>query len=106
MRGNRRERMSVSSAYIGAGNLTSVFARRPRIPFVKIKQIYGDELERFKLEKDKKHLVISELSQKEKKEIKTLVKGIMKRNRKQEITTRIITVILMLGLIYLFVLII
>ena len=102
MRENRRERMSVSSSYIGAGSLTSVFARRPRIPFVRIKQIYGDELERFKLEKDK-NKASTELSEKEKKEIKTLVKRIVNRNKKREIITGTIAVIITLGLIYLFI---
>jgi len=102
MRENRRERMSVSSAYIGAGSLTTVFARRPKIPFVRIKQIYGDELERFKSEKVKDKAP-TELSEKEKKKIKTLVKKIISRNKKREIIAGTIAVVITLGLIYLFI---
>jgi len=38
------------SAYIGSGNRMSVFTRRSRPAFSKIKQIYGDHMEALKVE--------------------------------------------------------
>lgn len=47
MRKNKGRRMNPSSGYIGSGNKTNFFTNRPRAPFSKMKQIYGEELERF-----------------------------------------------------------
>ena len=43
--------MSPGVGYIGSGNKTSVFTRNPKIPFKKMKDIYGHELKRLKMEK-------------------------------------------------------
>ena len=47
--------MSPGFGYIGSGNKTSVFTRRPKLPFEKIKEIYGEELEKLNLEKNKQN---------------------------------------------------
>lgn len=106
MRDNRRQRMTISSSYIGSGNLTSVFARRPKIPFVRLKQIYGDEMERFRIEKNSEQYQKSELTEKQKKIIRKRVESIIKRNKNRELTNGIIAILITLGLIYLFLIII
>ena len=43
---SERARSFINSYYIGSGNKVSVFSKRANPPFEKLKQIYGEELER------------------------------------------------------------
>ena len=65
--------MSPGVGYIGAGNKTSVFARKPKIPFEKIKDIYGNELERLKSKKSDQKISFKKLTEKEKIEISNVL---------------------------------
>lgn len=96
MRQNRGRRMNPSSGYIGSGNKTSVFTRRSKSPFSKVKEIYGDELERLKSEKQKSNLSFKKLTEKEKLEIKERVKGQVKKERKRELITLLVTFLIAL----------
>ncbi|QXP63649.1 hypothetical protein H0I29_06055 [Polaribacter sp. R2A056_3_33] len=51
MKRENRRRMSPGVGYIGSGNKASVFTRKNKVPFDKIKPIYGDEMERLKSKK-------------------------------------------------------
>ncbi len=43
---SERAKSFISSYYIGSGNKVSVFSKRINPPFEKVKEIYGEELER------------------------------------------------------------
>ncbi len=90
MKRDRRPRMSPSIGYIGSGNKTSVFTRRSRIPFKKVKEIYGEELERLNFKKIKPNLFFKKLTEKEKLEIKERVKSQVIKERHKELIIWII----------------
>ncbi|MEN8138625.1 MAG: hypothetical protein ABFR62_09335, partial [Bacteroidota bacterium] len=66
MRQGNKRRMSPGVGYIGFGNKTSVFTRKPRIPFKKIKGIYDIELETKESKKSAGNRTFKELTEKEK----------------------------------------
>ena len=98
MRQNRRPRMSLGFGYIGSGNKTSVFTRRPKLPFEKIKEIYGEELEKLNLKKNKQNLSFKKLTIKEKLEIRERVKGQLKKQQRKEGIMGIIVFLIAIGI--------
>ena len=83
MRREKGRRMNPVSAYIGSGNKTSFFTNRPKSPFRKIKQIYGEQLERLKLENSYSHKDHSKLLTQHKKEIRERVRKQIEKDKKQ-----------------------
>ena len=83
MRKNTGRRMNPASAYIGSGNKTSFFTNRPKSPFSRIKQIYGEELERFELGTNEQSRQSKELLTQQKKEIKERVLKQFREEQKQ-----------------------
>lgn len=93
---DRRPRMNPGVGYIGSGNKTSVFTRRSKLPFAKIKQIYGEELERFKPEKTKHNFSFKKLTEKERLEIRKRVRVMVIKQRRKEVIIWIIIFLLAL----------
>jgi len=83
MRKKTGRRMNPVSAYIGSGNKTSFFTNRPKSPFSRIKQIYGEELERFEIENSSSDFQSKELLIQHRKEIKERVLEHYRKEQKQ-----------------------
>ena len=98
MRRNRRRRMSPGLGYIGSGNKTSVFTRKSKLPFEKVKEIYGEELERLNSEKNKQNLSFKKLTEKEKLEIRERIRGKVIKERRKELIIGIIVFLMALGI--------
>lgn len=69
-----RTRFFLSSYYIGSGNKVLSFTWRPEIPFEKIKEIYGNELEKLKEKRENKSITQIKLTVEERKKIKQNIK--------------------------------
>ena len=95
-------RIPASSAYIGAGNMTSVFSQKPKKPFEQLASIYKEELG--KHGGDHKS-VFAKLSEGEKKAIRERIRKQQKKRGKQRfvaiLISLLLTVLLMAGLVYL-----
>ena len=68
MKDRRSRRIPPSSAYIGAGNKTSVFSRKARKPFQEMADIYKKEARKLKGNEDKN--IFKQLSIEDKKLIR------------------------------------
>ena len=88
--------MNPGVGYIGSGNKTSVFTRQSKLPFAKIKQVYGEELERFKPEQTQQNFSFKKLTEKERLKIRERVKGQIIKERRKELIIWIITFLLAL----------
>lgn len=96
MREKRGRRIKPGVGYIGFGNKINVISKTAKIPFSKVKQIYGDELERLSLEKE-----VGKLSKIEKEKIRKKIKLDIKKVRFKEFILFIFSCILLSILIYL-----
>ena len=85
MRKSRLRRMNPSSGYIGSGNKTNFFTNRPRTPFSRMKQIYGEELERFELLHSPHEANFDELLIQKKQEIRKKIKEEIVREKTRSI---------------------
>jgi len=92
--------MSPGVGYIGSGNKTSVFTRKPKIPFEKMKDIYGNELERLKSEKSDRKKSFKELTEREKLEIRKRIKIQIRKEQNKNLIIGIIAIIITIGLFY------
>ena len=97
MTGNRRSRMNLGFGYIGSGNKTSIFTRQPKLPFKKVKEIYGEELERLNSKNDKQELSFKKLTENEKIEIRERIKKQIKKKQLKELMIMITIIIIALG---------
>ena len=97
MRQSRTRRMASPKTIGFADNI-----RRTKPLFAKIKQIYGDELERLNSEKNVKNLSIKKLTEKEKLEIRERIREQIKKEKLKELTF-IITIILIILGVFIFV---
>ncbi len=78
--------MKLSFGYRGAVlNHSNSYTYNRRTPFSKIKEIYGEELERFELESSTTILKSKELLAEQKKEIRERVRKQIRKERKQNI---------------------
>ena len=93
--------MSPGVGYIGAGNKTSVFTRRNKIPFDKIKSIYGNEMERLNTEKKLQNKPFKRLSESEKLEIRKRIKAQIQKDQTRILIIVIIAIFFIFGIIYL-----
>ena len=92
-----KRRMPASSGYIGAGNKTSVFNRKPKVAFEKIRSHLDQEFDKVNyraLEKQR-------LSQKERDEIKSRIRKQIRADKKKEIVYAVFAVLLSLVLLFL-----
>jgi hypothetical protein len=67
--------------YMGFGMRKEVYTRKPKTSFGKIKEIYGDHLERYSIKKGQ-----GEWSEKDKEDFKAFVKKKIKSEQLQEST--------------------
>tara|TARA_R110001632_G_scaffold114733_4_gene226167 strand:- start:32515 stop:32829 length:315 start_codon:yes stop_codon:yes gene_type:complete len=79
---NRKRRPQNFSGFGLVRTKTYVVTRKPKIPFEKIKQIYGDELERFISKKGTTEKKI-QFSKEESKKIKRKVASIIKKQKRE-----------------------
>jgi hypothetical protein len=93
MRRRNIRRLKPTSGYIGSGNQTSVFARTSRIPFAKIKQIYGEELERLNSQENRIKSKSIQLTNAERLEIKKRLNKEFSTFRKKQFAVVFIAII-------------
>ncbi|MEN8123113.1 MAG: hypothetical protein ABFS35_22435 [Bacteroidota bacterium] len=101
MKKENRRRLILSSSYIGAGNITSVFNRKPKIPYKKLKEIYGDELEKFKSKRVSKSIPKRKLTNAEIKEIRNKVRTNVLQERKKNLIVGLIAIVILIVIVYL-----
>ena len=100
MKRENRRRMSPGVGYIGAGNKTSVFTRKPKNSFEKIKDIYGNELERLKSGNSDQKKSFKDLTEKEKLKIRKRIKTQFRKEQNRNLIIGIVSIIITLGLFY------
>ena len=89
--------MPASSGYIGFGNKSSVFNRKPKVAFEKIRSYYDQELDKvFYSEQEKQ-----ELSDSQREAIKENIRRKLKQDWREEVLYATIALLFGLGLIYL-----
>jgi hypothetical protein len=92
-----QRRMPASSGYIGFGNKSSVFNRKPKVAFEKIRSYYDQELDKvFYAEQEKQ-----QLSDAQREAIKASIRRKLEKERREEIFYAFIALLFGLGLIYL-----
>ncbi len=89
------------SGYIGAGNNINVFTRRPKPSFSKLKQIYGEHLEDFKVN-DSTHKDRKKISN----ELREKIKANARKDYKRFIRNQIIIALISLIIVFLMILIV
>lgn len=85
-------RISLSSAYIGSGNRTEVFSRKPRQAFAKLSEIYKEELRSGG--KDDHRQIFKQLSDDEKKVIRERIL----KQRKRDSFSKILILFVSIGI--------
>ncbi|MDT7830836.1 hypothetical protein RQM59_00500 [Flavobacteriaceae bacterium S356] len=84
MRKKNKRRMHSSLGYYGFGGLSAVFSRRPKPIFEKIKTIYGDEMERYSLERSSTNKFHQDIPKIELEKIRNKVRIAMKSANRKE----------------------
>ena len=92
--------MSPRVGYIGSGNKTFTFSGKREIPFSKIKQVYGEELERISNAKKTGNLSFEKLSLKQKTKIRKKIKKELKKTRIKQLLLFVFSVFILFGIIY------
>lgn len=82
--------MSPGVGYTGAGNKTYVLNRKPKIAFEKIKNIYGEELERIKIKGNSDSIPFKDITEEERLEIRKKVKSQIRKNQIKELLTNLL----------------
>ncbi len=96
----RKTKPLIGSGYIGAGNKFSVISRRAKVPFEKLKSIYGEELERIAIDESRK-ITLKDLSPSEKIALKNRIREIMASERRSIIISWVATIIVTVVILYL-----
>ena len=86
------------SGYIGAGNKIEVFTRRPKSSFSKLRQLYGDQLERLK-SSHSGPIEVSEISLELREKIKSDIRKQYKRTKRNQIFAFSISIVILVILI-------
>ena len=92
MKKEQRRRLPPFTGYMGFGNRISAFTNKPNPPFRKIKQIYGDELERLN-EATSKTVTIETLTEEDRLLIRNKVRDQMKRECQRNILTIVVSTV-------------
>ncbi len=92
--------MSPGVGYIGSGNKVSVFNRKPKVAFEKIKYIYGEELERVNSNTKIKNFSFKDLSEKEKLEIRNRIKVKIRKDQNIDRLKSGISILIAFGFFY------
>tara|TARA_B110000091_G_scaffold109341_1_gene118543 strand:- start:293 stop:634 length:342 start_codon:yes stop_codon:yes gene_type:complete len=104
MREKRVRRMSPGVGYTGFGNKTFTYTGSSVTPFSKIKQIYGDELERLRTDEKTGNLSFEKLTLQQKTEIKKKIIKELTRTRIQQLVLLIVSGFVLSGVLYFFLL--
>ncbi|MFY0603798.1 MAG: hypothetical protein JXQ93_07590 [Flavobacteriaceae bacterium] len=99
MRKKRRAQSHSNFGYYGFGNVGSVFNRKPKPVFEKIRTIYGDELERLDYKK-KGNKFHQDLTQSDREAVRKKIRDTFKKQRKIEILKISLFIIVIIILIY------
>ena len=99
MKKDRRRAMSPSVGYVGSSTKTNYFTNRPKTPFSRIKQIYGENLERFELTHDKSEPQYEALLIQRKREIRLEIKEQITSENKRNVMIICFLVVLVVTLI-------
>lgn len=83
----------MTSHYIGSGNKTSTFNRKPKIPFSKIKNVYGEQLERFSKNESPSGIQTNTISEENRKLLKEQTKKILLKQRNTTIMSLVGTIV-------------
>ena len=94
---NKGRRIDQVSWRMGSRNLTSVFNRRAKSPFARVKEIYGGEVQKLTSVSESEKLSFKKLSQNEKAEIRKRVKAQLRKSKNKEIIFGIIFFSLIIG---------
>ena len=89
--------MPASSGYIGAGNKTSVFNRKPKVAFEKIRSHLDQEFDKIKYNKRGRQ----KLSEKQREQIKSRIRKQFRAQRQKEVFYAIIAILLGVALLFL-----
>lgn len=100
MRRSKGRRLKATSGYIGFGNQSSVFTRTAKLPFSKMKTIYGEELERLNSKKTNSKQLQNQLTKAEKLEIKNRLNKEFATLRKKQLIAVCIAIILLSLLLF------
>ncbi len=92
--------MSPGVGYIGSGNMSSVFNRKPKVAFEKIKYIYGEELERINCNTKIKKSSFKDLSKKEKFEIRNRIKVKIRKDQNIDRLKSGVSILIAIGIFY------
>jgi chromosome condensin MukBEF MukE localization factor len=87
--------MSLSSAYIGAGNQASMFNRKASVPFKQLKKIYGEELALLNSEQSKLGLNRKTLSETDRALLKQKIRKLIKEQRRKYIINLAFTIVVL-----------
>lgn len=98
---NRQRRIAHAFGYYG--NKTNFFANRPKSPFRKIRQIYGQELERFKNLHNEQTLEYEELLAQKKRSIRQKIKKQMAEEQFKSYLAIVLSCFIILLIILLFI---
>ncbi|NNC70339.1 MAG: hypothetical protein HKN90_05900 [Flavobacteriaceae bacterium] len=101
MRKNKGLRMNPTSGYIGSGNKTNFFTNRPKAPFSRMKQIYGEELERFNSTHSSSEANYEKLLIQKKKEIRDKIANeIAYENKKNSLIVAALVILMTMLVIF------
>ncbi|MCZ4320238.1 hypothetical protein O4H26_14690 [Aequorivita viscosa] len=98
-----KRRMSLSSAYIGAGNQTSFFNRKASVPFKQLKKIYGEELALISSEQSKLGLNRKTLSETDRVLLKQKIRILIKNQRRKYIINLALTIVVLALAVFAFI---
>ncbi len=84
MRKKNKRRIHSAIGYYGFGNVSTVFNRRPKPIFEKIKTIYGDGMERYSLEHGSTLKFHKDIPKEELEMVLNVIRCSKKRARKKE----------------------
>lgn len=88
MRKKNRTQLHSSLGHYGFGNTAAVFNRRPKPIFEKVKTIYGDEMERYSLERSTALSFHQDIPKIELDNIRNGIRMAIKKTRKKEFLKR------------------
>ena len=92
--------MSPGIGYNGFGNKTFIYTGSSVTPFSKIKQVYGNELERINTDKKTGNLSFEKITLKQKTEIRKKIKKELRKTRIKELILFVLSGFILLIVIY------
>ncbi len=97
---SERARSFINSYYIGSGNKVSVLSKRAIPPFEKLREIYGEELERVRKTRAKSENRVISLTPMQKASLRRRLKKENQLHTIKQILSLLIAIVITLGLYY------